>query len=318
MSKHDLAITFASESVDKAAGVIRGVSVITIGEALGHDAWVDAITLQQTKQCAETYTGGLKVKADHGSGVFSVTGFLRNFRLDGQQLRADLHLLESDENRAKLLEMAEKIPDTFGLSISFSGPDETRDGKRYLRCQEIYSADIVSEPAANPSGLLSQGVDAPVREMNPEEIKKCIADAVQSELSSFGTRLQKLESATSGQKPEEIVSEMGAIKATVAELSKKFELKTEETKQLAANLAGEFVKVLGLQHGPGASGAGTGNGGCGNNQPNDAEKFEAKYLEARKAGKSKTESIGLAVKAEPAGHQAFVQLKRSLKEPQTA
>jgi hypothetical protein len=97
----------------------------------------------------------VKVKADHGSGVFSTTGHLKSFRLDGDVLRADLHVLKTEKDREKLFEMAETIPDTFGLSISFDGPDEKIKGKMFARCSEIYSTDIVSEAAANPSGLFS-------------------------------------------------------------------------------------------------------------------------------------------------------------------
>jgi hypothetical protein len=160
--------TLASERVDSVGGIIHGVSVITEGPALGHvdkksglPVFVDRTTLAQVMACAKTYAGGLKVKADHGSGIFATTGALRNFRIDGDRLRADLHVLASDTNRAKLLEMAQTIPDTFGLSVSFTGQDEIRPGKVLARCTEIYSADLVPEPAANPSGLFSKGDGTP-------------------------------------------------------------------------------------------------------------------------------------------------------------
>lgn len=156
MSRSQVVSSFAAASrVDREHGMIYGVSVITEGEAKGHDMYVDGRTLQTVKECAETYQGGLKVKADHWGGIFSTVGFLQNFRIDGQSLRADLHLLATEGNREKICEMAERMPQSFGLSISFSNSPEMINQRRYARCIEIYSADIVDTPAANPHGLFS-------------------------------------------------------------------------------------------------------------------------------------------------------------------
>lgn len=141
--------------IDPAAGVIKGVSVITEGPALGHEMSVDSTTLQQVQACALAYKDGLKVKMNHGGGAESIVGYLTNFSIDGRQLRADLHLLSSAPMRGYILELAGKIPKSFGLSIAFSGTHETRGERRLARCSEIYSADIVDAPAANANGLFS-------------------------------------------------------------------------------------------------------------------------------------------------------------------
>ena len=160
---------FVPGRVDKEGGIIRGVSVMTVGPALGHTykaedgkelpVFIDQTTLEQTKACAETYSGGVKVKADHRSGIFDVTGYLRNFRIEGDVLRADLHILATDDNRDKLLEMAETIPDTFGLSVFTVGPYDVKNGMALDRCTEILSCDLVTEPAANPQGLFERGAE---------------------------------------------------------------------------------------------------------------------------------------------------------------
>lgn len=143
-------------AIDRDVGVIRGVSVITEGEADGHDFFIDATTIKQVEAAAKAFKGGVKVKMNHWSGVESIVGFLRDFRIDGVQLRADLHLLKTSDRREYIIEMAESIPDGFGLSIAFSGIPEEIDGKVYARCKELYSVDLVDSPAANPSGLFSQ------------------------------------------------------------------------------------------------------------------------------------------------------------------
>lgn len=202
MQKLTLFAAVAGSRVDREAGILRGVSVITEGEAKGHGMVVDSVTIQQVKACAETYVDGLRVKMDHYTGIDAMVGVLRDFVIDGIQLRADLHLIKSHEDFEKILEMAETIPGSFGLSISFSGeeeevemPDddagevEPNSGElpsggteivKAARCMEIYSADLVDQPAANPTGLFQAmseqtapeevPAEAPVEEVKVEEV----------------------------------------------------------------------------------------------------------------------------------------------------
>jgi len=180
--------------VDRAENVIRGVAVITKGPALGHGMFVDETTLAQVVEQAKTYAGGLKVKLDHTASASEIVGYLSEFRVDGTTVRADLHLLRSSPRREYILELAETIPDTFGLSIAFSGTDEKVGENWFARCAEIYSADIVSEPAANPSGLFQAGdTTQPTSQilMTPEEILAAIAAA----LAPLTEKIAALEAA---------------------------------------------------------------------------------------------------------------------------
>lgn len=250
-------ITFAASAgqIDEQSGIIRGVSLITEGPALGHGVMVDSKTLQQVKTAAEAYEGGLKVKLDHNSGAGDIVGFIDNLRIDGPKLLGDLHLLENSPHRAYILEIASKIPDTFGLSIAFSGPSEIGADKKTIlqRCSEIYSVDIVSEPAANPTGFFSrklkqlQAVEGETETEEPEieitipmneETKKAIAGMIESAMMGLSERLSKLESAMP--KPEEKPAAMSAQNDVV---------------QLAANKAAEaalkeFAKTIGAPAAP--------------------------------------------------------------------
>jgi hypothetical protein len=152
--------------------IIEGVSIISVGEAKGHGLFVDATTLQEVKACAESYAGGVKVNLDHGAGIKDIVGFCDNFRIVGDKLVADLNLLQNAEKRAYVLEIAEKLPDTFGISIAFSGPVREIGGKRFASCTELYSADLVQTPAANPTGLFSfQAVDKISHQMEDATIE---------------------------------------------------------------------------------------------------------------------------------------------------
>ena len=145
----------ALERVDTEKGVIYGVSVITIGEALGHGLWVDELSLNQILQLAKAKSNGVKVRAEHTGKIFDTSGKLINFRRDGNCVRADFELLKSDENFDKILEMAEKLPTEFGLSVSTAATSEKIDGKKMVRFTELESTDLVGRPAANPNGLFS-------------------------------------------------------------------------------------------------------------------------------------------------------------------
>jgi hypothetical protein len=141
--------------LDRANGKINGVSVLTEGVAKGHGIFIDATTIQQVKGLADAFAGGVKVKTDHGSGVTAIVGKLNNFRIDGEHLRSDLSLIKSHEQYSVIMDLAESQPETFGLSISFSGSVEKIGEQGFARAKELYSVDLVDGPAANPSGLFS-------------------------------------------------------------------------------------------------------------------------------------------------------------------
>ena len=186
MTKTDLAIL--TGDIDAAAATIKNVSVITAGEARGHGMQIDEKTLLQVKAAAETYAGGLKVKTDHYSGFNEIVGALKNFTIDGDQLRADLFLLKNHDATARIIEMAELMPDTFGLSISFSGEHEESGETVFARCSEIYSADLVDAPAANPTGLFSVKVDSKKSVMDEKQFAEALAAAlapINEKMSAF-------------------------------------------------------------------------------------------------------------------------------------
>lgn len=149
--------------IDREKGVIYGVSAITVGVAKGHEVYIDRTTLETVKQVASEFSEGIKVKFRHGkTGEFQsvleeTVGLLKNFVIDGDKVRGDLHLLKSlaADVKEKAFEMAETMPSQFGLSIVFCGVNETIDGKKFLRCHELQSIDLTDKPAANPDGLFS-------------------------------------------------------------------------------------------------------------------------------------------------------------------
>jgi hypothetical protein len=197
--------------------IIEGVSIISVGEAKGHGLFVDATTLQEVKACAESYAGGVKVNLDHGAGIKDIIGFVDNFRIVGDKLLGDLNLLQTADRRAYVLEIAEKLPDTFGISIAFSGPVREIDGKSFASCTELYSADLVQTPAANPTGLFSfQAVD---------KISHQMEDAPEK---------PEMENGNDEDPMKEVMSRLAALETFVADYNKKMEDgEKEEEKEMA-------------------------------------------------------------------------------------
>jgi hypothetical protein len=183
--------------VDRDAGILRGVSVITEGDAKGHGMIVDSITLDQVKASAETYTDGLRVKMDHYTGIDAMVGVLRDFVIDGSQLRADLHLLKSHDDFEKILEMAENMPGSFGLSISFSGESEVIEEGQVpsARCMEIYSADLVDQPAANPTGLFQVMSENPTPEAPAVEVEEVTPETIAGEIKHIAEVIASADAA---------------------------------------------------------------------------------------------------------------------------
>lgn len=114
---------------DEGAGVIRGMAIITRGEALGHYLWIDAEMLQQTANAINATSGGAKSRFTHpglsGDGMGKFTGRTKNATIDGDVVRGDLHFAKSAHNTPDgnlagyMLSLAESDPEAFGNSIAF-------------------------------------------------------------------------------------------------------------------------------------------------------------------------------------------------------
>lgn len=237
--------TFAAINgrVLKSAGIISDVSVITEGEARGHDTYIDGMTLATVKNCLDAMPSGVKVKVNHFSGFDGIVGVLRDARISGDRVRADLHLLNEHPARDLIMELSERQPETFGLSIAFSGTKEKgKDGRRYARCSELYSCDLVDQPAANPTGLFSARVDSlhSTKELSMlDEIKQLLgfaqkADTTLEKLNAAAEKVIVLESAKS-----KLETDLAAATSRITAL----ETRAIEATKLADNARAEADKA---------------------------------------------------------------------------
>jgi hypothetical protein len=190
--KYFRAMSRGASTVDRTdghfgAGVIHDVSVITQGEALGHELWIDSRMVQQVRDAINTNELGVKSRFTHpgmsGDGLGKHVGRIMDAELsaDGRQVLADQHFAASAHRTPDgdlagyLMDLADEDPEAYGLSIVFSldegemqryaaeNANEHGDFKSpdplnvnnfpHARLSELRAVDAVDEPAANPSGL---------------------------------------------------------------------------------------------------------------------------------------------------------------------
>jgi hypothetical protein len=177
--------------IDSDEGVIKDVSLITMGDARGHGLEVDDVTLAQLKTSMEAASSpGIKAKLNHRSGVEAVFGYINNFSIQGNKLKGDLNLLKHHKDYAQTMEQIATMPGQIGLSVAFQGDKEAKGGKTLARCKRIISVDLVADPAANPDGMFETKVDNNNYNMNePDTDQQDVAEL----LGAINDRLSGLE-----------------------------------------------------------------------------------------------------------------------------
>lgn len=163
---------------------LNNVSILTAGEAKGHNLLIDDTSLQQALAVAQSM-GRIKVTNGHGAQqVMDILGYVENFKIQGNRLLGDLTLLDNDK-ASYVASLANIMPDQFGLSLTFSGvPEDKEDGYRYARVTEIYDVSVVTTPAANPAGMFSAFSRLPVDTFSKPQMETPIVETKKEELSA--------------------------------------------------------------------------------------------------------------------------------------
>ncbi len=208
-------------------GVIYGVSVITRGEALGHDLWVDQDFMSDVAFGINKHETGIKARFTHpglsSDGLGTYLGKLHNGRMAGEQVFADLHFKEAatktpDGNLADyVMTLAEGSPEDFGLSIVFEhdekasrshmsdntqgdrfvSPDEdNKNNFQHARLLKLRAGDVVDSPAANPEGLFQRKQEVAAEAELLLSYTLGLSDA-KPELTCFDVDVDRLSAAVS-------------------------------------------------------------------------------------------------------------------------
>ncbi len=111
------------------AGILRDVVVLSRGEALGHDLWIDATMLADTMTWINSTQGGIKSRFTHpgmsSDGLGKMLGRIGNARMRGDSVIADLSFTESSHSTPDgdlaqyVMLLVTEDPTAAGLSIVF-------------------------------------------------------------------------------------------------------------------------------------------------------------------------------------------------------
>jgi len=161
------------------ANKLSNVSILTVGEAKGHNLLIDQTSLEQALAVALTMKR-IKVTMGHGAEVSGILGYIDGFKIEGDRLMGDLTLFNTNEAQF-VQHLANVLPEGFGLSLTFSGVPEQVAGDRFARVTEIYDISVVSTPAANPAGMFSAFTAVDMKKLQmieaPVEVKKELSES---------------------------------------------------------------------------------------------------------------------------------------------
>jgi len=171
--------------VDKENGIIEGISILTTGEAKGHQMMISQKTLESsiTLMLGKSLPAYLSHAGATGDRLLTEAGFFSGFYREKNKIRARrFTALETfkeydREKYDRLFEIAQVAPETFGVSIVFEGqlfwemsdgseesiqagldaPENARFEYPTVRPLKITSADFVDTPAANTALFSSKG-----------------------------------------------------------------------------------------------------------------------------------------------------------------
>ena len=157
-------------SIDMDKGVLYGVKIIELGDINdSRPYFVDEETLQQVVDLGNRAPKGVKVRythVEHEDAMGSHLGRASNFRIEDRSVRADITFAKSAFASPKgnlagyVMTLAEEDSESLGMSVAGMldanrMSDESEDGMMPLRFYELYSADVVAEPAATRNGIFS-------------------------------------------------------------------------------------------------------------------------------------------------------------------
>jgi len=277
MARKTFSIEFSASKIDKDAGVIHGVSVIAHGPAKGHGLLVDDTTLAQV-HAQMSAKRGLKAKLNHSWDASTVIGTMCNPKNEGQRITADLQLLKSSPHRAYVMELAEVLPESVGMSIEFSGQDEQKpDGTCCARCDQLDAVALVDRPAANPTGMFCElSEPKPVDKPNPTNPEPIIS-MTPEQLAAFNAAQESIK----------------ALEAKNADLSKKL---SEAPKN--EDIKAEVMKAL-AEMGKAPAAAPAGAPAAAPQEPAKPKTFSDHVADLVKGGMKQTDAMLRASHAHP-------------------
>ena len=248
--------------VNATKGVMSDVSLIQIGEAKGHGMWIDEESLSTA---LEVIGENLPAYVTHEGAVESdrilkEVGVFSSFYVDKGKLKAETFTALSSfredepERYRRLFDLAEAMPDAFGLSLVFEAdlvwvnalgedvaledgtPEESLRDLPSVRFQSIRSADFVDAPAANEGGLFSSTAKNTKEEPTMSEEKTDSQEEIVLEEEVLDEVALEIEPADAEEVAEE-VDAVAELAAQVAELTAKVDEQAARIEELTSALS---------------------------------------------------------------------------------
>ena len=264
-------------SIDQTKGSMTSVSLIQVGEAKGHGMFIDEESLESALEVLGdnlpayvTHEGAIESdRLLKEVGVFSGF-FIEEGKLKAESFKALSSFREDEPERfRRLFDLAESMPDAFGLSLVFepelvwimedgtelpidkgSAKNAVRDLPS-VRFKSIRSADFVDAPAANEGGLFSANSQTGEKLMDEETN---IKDEKVVEFDEQATD-QEVEEQTEQNEVdpidalkaeiEELKATINGLNSQVEELTGKLSDANDENAKLSASVKGEEVLAEG-------------------------------------------------------------------------
>jgi len=153
--------------IDREASVINGFAVVTKGVTKDSRGEFDDIALDSVVEFGNKAKAGIKSRFGHpnmsSTALGTFLGRVRNFRRDGDIVRADLHIDKTafdtpdGDLAGYVINLAESDPEMFGASMVIYWEEEKREGldangnelPPFIRVTNLFSVDVVDDPAAN-------------------------------------------------------------------------------------------------------------------------------------------------------------------------
>ncbi len=153
--------------VNREKEVITGFAVVTKGVTHDERGEFDELALDTVVELGNKSKMGVKSRFGHpnmsNTALGTFLGRAKNFRRDGEIVRADLHIdstaheTPDGDLAGYVMSLAESDPEAFGSSMVVHWDAENRkelgaDGKAlppFIRVKKLLSVDVVDDPAAN-------------------------------------------------------------------------------------------------------------------------------------------------------------------------
>ena len=273
-------------SVDAASGEMIGVSLIQLGEAIGHGIYVDELSLASALEVLReknlpafiTHNGALVEDRMLKQVGFFSGFFVQDGKLKAEQFQAlDSFKEDESERYNRLFDLATQMPDAFGLSLVFEAElvwvfsDGTEksisdsDGKGAtrevpsVRFISIGSADFVDAPAANEDGLFSKNKTEELKVMDDEKTEKVELDEEPTKLAEEEEEEREEDAEERDEEvPEEEIdkeddelavlrNELAELRTQIEELNAKLSDSETENEKLSKALGGDELTLLSVQ-----------------------------------------------------------------------